>query len=138
MRKRRTVALRAKTPNETRLLRLARELAALTRDTEPPARALEAALARLAAGTPTPDPRAARAPQKLRRLAHAWAREQTRLALSELIQRAARVGAARADVAPDLLAWLLLAGADALVHEPTDAVADRVQALRDFLRPRPD
>jgi hypothetical protein len=134
MGKRRAVTSRAKTPEEARLLRLARELAAIGRDTAEPARALNAALARLAAAAEVAGPRAARPPHKLGRLAYAWAREQTCLALAELIQRAARVGAARADVPAELLAWLLLAAAAALAHEPADAVGDRLQALREFLR----
>lgn len=133
MRKRRVPKSRTKNPENTTLLRLARELAALAHDTHAPASALAAALGRL---TPVPDAprRPARPKQKLQQLEHAWAREQACLALADLIERAARVGAARRDVSPPLLAWLLLAAADALAHEPVDAVGDRVQMLRDFLR----
>jgi hypothetical protein len=124
---------RSKKPENTTLLRLARELAALANERQAPAHALNAALLRL---MPRPDVprRPARPKQKLQELERAWAREQACLALADLIERAARVGAARRDVSPPLLAWLVLAAADTLAHEPVDAVGDRVQMLRDFLQ----
>jgi hypothetical protein len=62
-------------------------------------------------------------------LALAWAREQVRLALQELLE--ATPPSARGEVAasPDTLAWLLLAGAEALAKEPPAAVADRLKVL---------
>ena len=115
---------------ETRLLALAREVAALPRDD-----ALAAAL-RALAGAHAPDgatPRAvygawlASRGDKTAALALAWAREQVRLALQETIERARRPS--RVDVAPDTLAWLLLAACESLAHEPPSAVADRLRAL---------
>jgi hypothetical protein len=119
---------------ETRLLALAREVTALPRDTGDTA-ALAAALRALAAAH-APDgvtPRAvygawlASRGDKTAALALAWAREQVRLALQETIERARPPR--RVDVAPDTLAWLLLAACESLAHEPPSAVADRLRAL---------
>ena len=62
-------------------------------------------------------------------LALAWAREQVRLALQELVE--ATPPSARGGVATpaEMLAWLLLAAAEALALEPPSAVADRLKAL---------
>ena len=60
-------------------------------------------------------------------LALAWAREQVRLALEERLIRAPARGAAAAD--PATRAWLLLAAAESIAHEPPAAVADRLRAL---------
>jgi hypothetical protein len=111
------------TPSEAerRLLALARELGGLGRDALPGAlRALAVAYA--------PDAPLSRAVaraflatrgDKTGALALAWAREQVRLALQELLEVAP----------PEALAWLLLAGAEALAQEPASAVADRLRAL---------
>jgi len=116
---------------EAQLLALARELAGLGRDALPRAlRALAAAYAPDAAL-----PRAvARAfldtrGDKTGTLALAWAREQVRLALQELIE--ATPPSARGAIAttPDTLAWLLLAGVEALAKEPASAVPDRLKVL---------
>ena len=61
-------------------------------------------------------------------LALAWAREQVRLALKELIERGPRQ-LPRRPPSPDTLAWLLLAGAEAICQEPPSAAADRLRAL---------
>ena len=61
-------------------------------------------------------------------LALAWAREQVRLALQELIERGPRP-LPRRPPSPDTLAWLLLAGAEAICQEPPSAAADRLRAL---------
>jgi hypothetical protein len=62
-------------------------------------------------------------------LALAWAREQVRLALRDLVDRApARTRGALA-VDADTMAWLLLAACESLAQEPVSAVADRVRAL---------
>jgi hypothetical protein len=61
-------------------------------------------------------------------LALAWAREQIRLALQELIERGPRLPPRRPPSA-DTLAWLLLAGAEAICQEPPSAAADRLRAL---------
>lgn len=121
-------------PDEARLLRLAGELAALARDASTPDVALAEALARLArAHAPSRHARLGLgAPHEL---ALAWAREQVRVALADLLARAARAGLARRDLDAAALAWLVLAGAEALQHEPPDAVEDRLEALRSLIRP---
>jgi hypothetical protein len=115
------------------MLALSREVAALER--LDPAERLHAALLLV-----TRD-RALAAPEgrtaKMRVLALAWAREQLRVALEELVQHAAARGIARADLPADALAWLLLAGADALVFETAESAADRVQWLERLLAPPP-
>jgi hypothetical protein len=118
---------------EARLLALARDLAALTA-TSPPARLLDAALEKLAraAGPMTSNRR-----DKTRALATAWAHEQARLAMQEILEREARRGALRGDLPRPLLAWLLIAARDALAHEPPDALDERLQALGRFLRLTP-
>ena len=70
---------------------------------------------------------------KTARLAFAWAREQVRLALVEVLQRA-RVARGAADA--DTIAWLWLAASEALAHEPPAAVSDRAHALAAFLSGR--
>ena len=115
---------------ETRLLALARELA-----TPPLSTDIAAALRTLAAAhaPDAPLPRAvARAWMKGREdktaaLALAWAREQVRLALEEILARAPQRGALGAGV--DTRAWLLLAAAESIAQEPSEAAADRLRAL---------
>ena len=70
---------------------------------------------------------------KTGRLALAWAREQLRLALSEVLQRARAIRSIRGDGNVDTLAWLWLAACEALAHEPPSAVSDRAHALLAFL-----
>lgn len=120
----RTASAPAPSAEETRLLGLARELGALHRSA--PAPALEAALERLGAAAGRPEPAAT--------LAAAWAREQVREALEEILERAAAAGAMRGDLPRATLAWLLVAAGELLAGEPPDAVPDRLQALRDLLR----
>lgn len=117
---------------ERSLLRLARELAALGRRESSPVAALERALTSLAGASGGPPPRGS---EKVRRLALGWAREQVRLALEELLEAGAKAGALRNDIAPGFLAWLLLAATEALAREVPDAVADRLQALHELVRP---
>ena len=62
-------------------------------------------------------------------LALAWAREQVRLSLQEIIEAMPRNKRGRIEAMPDTLAWVLLAGCEAIAHEPPSAVADRVRAL---------
>jgi hypothetical protein len=116
---------------ERRLLALARELGGLGRDALPRAlRALAAAYA--------PDAPLARAVaraflttrgDKTGALALAWAREQVRLALQELVEATPPSTRGGVATAPDTLAWLLLAAAEALAQEPPAAVADRLKTL---------
>ena len=61
-------------------------------------------------------------------LALAWAREQVRLSLQEIIE-ATPNKRCRIQATPETLAWVVLAGCEALAHEPPSAVADRVHAL---------
>lgn len=125
-------------PEEARLLRVARELAALARGGRAPGEALGEALARLSYVEP---PRETRSPRGSRRggekgraLALGWAREQVRLALGDVLERAAKMRAARSDIPTDTLAWLALAACEALAHEPAEAVPDRLAALMAFIR----
>ncbi len=137
---------RAATPRgdtaETGLLVLARELAAIARD-DAQACALAQALDHLAHAF-RPDaalPAALAAAtarvrgDKARLLALAWAREQVRLSLGEILERAGGVKRARAELPVEALAWLLLAGFEALAHEPPEARPDRIRTLLALLGP---
>lgn len=115
---------------ESHLLALARALAA-----PPVAGNLAAALQHLAAAH-APDaslPRAvARAwiegrQDKTAALQLAWAREQVRLALEDVLARATVRGALTGPA--HTRAWLLLAAAESIAQEPEGAAADRVKAL---------
>ena len=120
----------ATTEAETSLLTLARELTAppLVGDTAGAVQRLAAAYA-----PDAPLPRAvARAwihgrENKTAALALAWARENVRLALEEILTRAPRHGALPGSA--ETRSRLLLAAAEAIAHEPPEAVADRVQML---------
>ena len=118
---------------EARLLTLARDLTALI-TTAPPSRLLDAALERLASGA---RPLARNHADKTKALAAAWAHEQARLAMNEILEREARRGALRDDLSRPLLAWLLIAARDALAHESPDVLDERLQALGRFLRLTP-
>lgn len=108
-------------------------MSALARAHPPHPNWLDALLDRLAA--PLADGRTRRG-DKGRALALAWAREQLRLAVADVFERATATGQVRADVDRDLLAWLVVAAAATLADEPPEAVPDRLKALREFLRPR--
>lgn len=60
-------------------------------------------------------------------LALAWAREQVRVALRDVLERSRARSALAVDT--DTLSWLLLAACEALAYEPMSAVADRVRVL---------
>ena len=63
-------------------------------------------------------------------LALAWAREQVRMALEEILARSRpAVG-----LSADTHAWVLLAACEALAHEPPAAVPDRLRALGELTR----
>jgi len=121
------VALPRPTRAETLLLTLAKDLAGTP---------LDGALRRLAdAFTPGADlPREMYGAwiksrrEKTTSLALSWAREQVRLSLEETIARSPRMRPALG-LAPDTLAWLLLAACEAIAHEPPSAVADRVRTV---------
>ena len=116
------------TPAEQRLLGLAREIAGL-----PLSAALETLAAAWAPGGALLDDVAtawtASRGSKTSALALAWAREQVRLSLQEIIEATPKDKRGRIDATPHTLAWVLLAGCEALAHEPPSAVADRVHAL---------
>ncbi len=124
------------TTAELRLLALAQELAELARDGGG-SQALSAALQKLAAayGPTAPLPREVfRAwvqsrTDKTATLALAWAREQVRLGLQEVVERTMKGARGRVDVDAETFAWFLLAGCEAIAQEPPSAVADRVRAL---------
>jgi hypothetical protein len=117
---------------EQRLLALARELAALGVDPLP--RAVD--LLAVAYAPDAPLPRAmyraslAGRGDKTAMLALAWAREQVRMALEEIL-----IGSRTAvGLSPETHAWVLLAACEALAHEPPSAVADRRRALVELTR----
>ena len=116
------------TPAERRLLSLAREIARL-----PLAAALETLAAAWTPGGPLLHDVAEAwirgRSNKTSALALAWAREQVRLSLQEIIEAPPRNKRGRIEATPDTLAWVLLAGCEAIAHEPPSAVADRVRAL---------
>ena len=65
--------------------------------------------------------------EKTASLALSWAREQLRLSLEETIARSSK--RPRLELAPDTLAWLLLAACESMAHEPPSAVPDRVRTV---------
>ena len=71
--------------------------------------------------------------EKTAALALGWAREQLRLALADVLQRARDAGVLRADGDVETLSWLWLAASEALAFETPAAVPDRVHALTAFL-----
>jgi len=66
--------------------------------------------------------------EKTASLALSWAREQLRLSLEETIRDSPRARTTLG-LAPDTLAWLLLAACEAIAHEPPSAVPDRLRAV---------
>jgi hypothetical protein len=62
-------------------------------------------------------------------LALAWAREQLRLAIAELLARELAAERLRPDAPLDALAWTFLIAAEASVHELPGSATDRVDAL---------
>jgi hypothetical protein len=122
-------------PAELRLLELAQELADLARNAEN-SQALSAPVLKLAAayGPSAPLPQEVfRAwvrsrNDKTAALALSWAREQVRLGLQEVVERT-KGARSRVDVDAETLAWILLAGCEAIAQEPPSAGADRVRAM---------
>ena len=119
------------TEAEERLLALARELTALGRRGAPLADAL--ALLAEAHAPDGPLPRAAAQAwlkgrsSKSAALALAWAREQVRLAIEELLERT--LVTPRIAAPTPTRAWLFVAACEAIAQEPPQAAADRVRAL---------
>ena len=126
-------------PAELLLLELAKDLVELTRDAEP-ARALSLPLQKLAAayGPSESLPHEVfRAwvrsrNDKTAALALSWAREQVRLGLQEVVERA-RGARSRVELDSETFAWLLLAACEAIAQEPPSAVPDRVRALTQLI-----
>ena len=126
---------------EMLLLGLAKELAALARDAEP-ARALSQPLQRLAdaygpaESLPHEVYRAwvRSRGDKTAALALSWAREQVRLGLQDVVERA-KGSKSRVELDSETFAWLLLAGCEAISQEPPSAVPDRVRALTQLIGP---
>jgi hypothetical protein len=126
---------------ETDLLTLARTLTELTSSEFSPRGAVTTALDALATAfeADAPLPRAlaharnAALADHARALALAWAREQLRLSLGEILERAAAAGDVRVTLPTDSLAWLVLAGCEALADEPRGAAPDRLKLLAGWL-----
>ena len=129
------------TAAETGLLALARTLSVAAGLEQSPREAMTSALATLAtafeAGASLPralaQARIGALGDKTRALALAWAREQLRLALGDVLERAATAGALPVGLAPEPLAWVVLAACEALADEPPQAAPDRIRALEDWL-----
>ena len=135
---------RARPDVDAPLLALARRIAEL-HATDGVAR-LEAALERLAAGygedgTATTalfetwiTSHRAEHREKTRELAVAWAREHIRLALQEILEQEVTAGRVRKDIDAQDLAWILLAGAEALAHEAPGDAPERIRLLLSLAR----
>jgi hypothetical protein len=133
-RRARTPALaRPPGPAESALLSLARQLSALPPDASSAA-ALEILAGAHAPGAPLPRALAtawARArDDKTAALALAWAREQVRLALEEILAREPR-RPPLGDVGT--VAWLLLAAVESIAHDLPAAATDRLRVLLDLI-----
>jgi len=123
-----------------RLLTLAQEVAALARGGAG-AHALAAAVQKLAAafGPPASLPGdvfqawVRSRSDKTATLALAWAREQVRLGLQDVVERTPRLPRSRIDADAATIAWLLLAACEAIAQEPPSAVGDRVRAILELI-----
>ena len=62
-------------------------------------------------------------------LALAWAREQLRLGLQEVIEATPPSARGALPLPAETLAWLLLAACESLAHEPPSAAVDRLRLL---------
>ena len=62
-------------------------------------------------------------------LALAWAREQLRLGLQDLVEATPPSSRGALALPAETLAWLLLAACESLAHEPPAAAADRLRLL---------
>lgn len=127
-------------PAETALLALARTLTAETGGDLAPRAAVMKLLDVLAhafqAGARLPRAlaraRTART-DEARALAMAWAREQLRLSVGEILARAADAGELSVALPAESVAWLVLAACEALADEPPQAAPDRLRLLADWL-----
>ena len=136
-------AMRPALTAENDLLDLARSLADAARAHASDGKAMEVALLRLeaafAGGGALPR-RYFRSwlrtwSDKTATLALAWAREQVRRGVGEVLERERSQGRVRSDVSPETLSWLVLAASEAMAHEPLGASRDRISMLLEFLRP---
>ena len=122
---------------ERRLLALAARLSSVAAESEPPTTPLRAALTDLLAAYGSDgafaaaliEARRAVRGDKRAALALAWAREQLRLAIEEVIAREAKADRLRPSLPLDALAWLVLVAAESLVHDPPGEAGDRVETL---------
>lgn len=128
---------------EAELLALAQRLSCIAAESDPPATPLRGALEALVGGYARGGPLATALVEAWRpatidkraALAVAWAREQLRLAIAEVLEREAKADRLRHDLPRDALAWVVLAGAEAVIHELTETVPDRIDALLSLAAP---
>ena len=129
--------MRIRADAERQLLALAGRLSTIAREDEPPATSLRAAVEALLTAYAA-DGALAAALIEARRLARtdkraalalAWAREQARLAIEDVLAREAKADRVRAVGPLDALAWLVLVAAESLVHEPAGVAVDRAETL---------
>ena len=130
-------------PVEARVLALAREVAAIAAAPDPPRTRRDHALAKIAAAFSEDRELAslllaawhrARTDQALG-LALAWVREQLRASLQDILEAGVRAGTVRKDPGPAVLAWVLLAGCEALLREaPGGGVAPTADVLQALAR----
>lgn len=128
---------------ESELLAVAGRLSAAAAEAEPPATSLRAAIEALVAGyirggalaSVVAEAWRAAGADKRAALSLAWAREQLRLAVADVLAREAKAGRLRADLPLDTLAWAVLAGAEAVMYEPPESAADRIDALLGLVEP---
>jgi hypothetical protein len=116
---------------ETRLLALAREIEGFGADALPRAVHALAAAYGPQAEVPNAVYRAwiGTRDDKTATLALAWAREQLRLALQDVIEATPPSARGALPLPAETLSWLLLAACEALAHEPPSAAADRLRLL---------
>ena len=123
------------------MLALSRTLTALATSEHSPRAAVTTALEALGTafdtGAPLPrslaDARHVAFRDSTRALALAWAREQLRLSLGEILARAGDAGDLKVALPAESLAWLVLAACEALADEPRGAAPDRLKLLAEWL-----
>ena len=125
---------------EQRLLALASEVTALSKGDRPVAATLQMLAAADAPGSALPRAVArawlASRGDKTLTLALAWARENVRLVLEDVLARSSHEGTL--PVGADLRAWLILSACEAIAQEPPAAGADRLRALLELTGQEPD
>lgn len=125
---------------EQRLLALASEVTALSKGDRPVAATLRTLAAAYAPGSALPRAVArawlAARGDKTLTLALAWARENVRLVLEEVLARRPHAGTLPGGA--DLRAWLILSACEAIAQEPPAAGADRLRALLELTGQEPD